>query len=668
MITTQPIHCDYLFAGAGASATLLLLRMEKAGLLAGKKVVLVDADFTSLKRKTFSFWAKPDETLLADCGSLIQKSWDYLRINRETPKNLHPLQYHCIPGVTMHEALNALVERNDIERLETPVLSVVSVGESVEVSTDRGMFIAGYVYDSRPAGYLPPKPNETALFQSFIGYVIEADQPLSNPEIMDMMDFNVEQQGATQFMYVLPMAENRALVELTRFGAQIITDTEAKTVLEQYIANYFGEARILETETGCIPMCSAPLRVHEMQGVTRLGGRAGAIKPGTGYAFKNMHRQAVEICQNLQEGQAAKPLVFSARFRFYDRLLLWILCNKPEWGKPIFQQLFKKNRTPRILRFLDEKTTLIQDVGILMSLPFRPFLAALRQDLKHNPPAVSKPAILTAIALILWLIYGLSPSWYLPLQWVLLSAGLLAVGIPHGAVDHLLESGKIHGKPRPVFILKYLGIMLLYLLLWKWFPVASLLIFLLYSAFHFGQADIQEWQIGRLPHIKSFFWGVLILGIILFSHVSEVAQILKGMNIHISMVPDNVVGYAALLPAFAWGLHEKKPAILWSLLMLTIGMHLPVISAFGLYFIGQHSMNGWMHLRQGMRAGNRLLFLKALPFTLGAVALLTGFFLLTEAQFIPWNKEQFISVFFIFLACLSMPHVWAMHRFYKQKM
>jgi hypothetical protein len=57
-----------------------------------------------------------------------------------------------------------------------------------------------------------------------------------------------------------------------------------------------------------------------------------------------------------------------------------------------------------------------------------------------------------------------------------------------------------------------------------------------------------------------------------------------------------------------------------------------------------------------------------LPFTLGAVALLTGFFLLTEAQFIPWNKEQFISVFFIFLACLSMPHVWAMHRFYKQKM
>jgi hypothetical protein len=56
-----------------------------------------------------------------------------------------------------------------------------------------------------------------------------------------------------------------------------------------------------------------------------------------------------------------------------------------------------------------------------------------------------------------------------------------------------------------------------------------------------------------------------------------------------------------------------------------------------------------------------------MPFTLGAVALLIGFFVLNQTQFISWNHRQFISVFFVFLACLSMPHVWAMHRFYKQK-
>lgn len=667
MISAKPIQCDYLFAGAGASATLLLIRMEKAGLLTGKKVVLVDADFTSLRSKTFSFWAKPEDAILEDCGSLIQKSWRYLRINRETPKDLHPLQYHSIPGVNMHAELNAIIERHNLCRIESPVLSMVARDAEVEVATELGAFIAGHVFDSRPAGYMSPKPNESSLFQSFIGYVIETDQSMPHPEIMDMMDFNVEQQGATQFMYVLPMTENKALVELTRFGTQIITDTEAKPVLERYITHYFGNAHVRETETGCIPMCSAPLRVHEMQGVTRLGGRAGAIKPGTGYAFKNMHRQAAEICHALREARFTDPWVPATRFRFYDRLLLWILCHTPEWGKPIFQQLFRRNHTTRILRFLDEKTTLIQDVGILMSLPFRPFLAALRQDLKHNPPAVSKPAMLTAFSLILWLIYSLSPSLYSPLQWVLMSVGLLSVGIPHGAVDHLLETGKIHGKPRPFFILKYLSIMLLYLLLWQWLPFVALVIFLLYSAFHFGQADIQEWKIDRNSHLKSFFWGLIILFIILFSHISEVVDILNGMNINISWIPNNYLGYAALMPALVWGLYEKRPAILWSILMLCVGMYLPVISAFGLYFIGQHSMNGWSHLRQGMQTGNRMLFLKALPFTVGAVLLLLGFFLLTESQFIPWNKEQFISVFFVFLACLSMPHVWAMNRFYKQK-
>ena len=35
---------DYLFSGAGASATLLLLNMEKHGLLQDKKILIIDPD------------------------------------------------------------------------------------------------------------------------------------------------------------------------------------------------------------------------------------------------------------------------------------------------------------------------------------------------------------------------------------------------------------------------------------------------------------------------------------------------------------------------------------------------------------------------------------------------------------------------------------------------
>ncbi|MFM7765352.1 MAG: beta-carotene 15,15'-dioxygenase, Brp/Blh family [Sphingomonadales bacterium] len=666
MAQTQPIACEYLFAGAGASATLLLMQLEKTGMLSGSKVVVVDSDFTSLSRKTFCFWAKSDDSMVKDCRKLIQKSWNHLRIDRGETKSLKPLEYHCIPGLNMQNEMLALTSRNECVRLESSVISMVPDGNGVLVTTTAGVYRAAHVYDSRPAGFMSPKPNESALFQSFIGYVIEPEKPVLNTSAADMMDFGVEQHGATQFMYVLPMAADKVLVELTRFGTTTILEAEARPVLLDYIQKHFGNARIVETETGCIPMCSAPLRVGELSNVTRLGGRAGAIKPGTGYAFKNMYNQAVDIGVAVKNRRDSKPISAPPRFRFYDRLLLWILSHSPEWGKPIFQQLFRRNGTPQILRFLDEKTSWMQDVRILLSLPFKPFLVALRQDLRHNPPSISKPVLLCVAALLLLLLYSAFPSAYIPLQWILLSAGLLAIGIPHGAVDHLLETGKIQGKPALGFVAKYLGIMVLYLIFWQWFPVAAFCIFLLYSAFHFGQSDIQEWKISHFPNLKSFFWGTVILSVILFSHGSEVKLILGGMNIFVNGFPGIGLAYSAALLALLWGLFEKKTAVIWSVIMLTIGMSLPVLSAFGLYFIGQHSLNGWSHLREGMQAGNKSLFMKALPFTFGAAILLLTLFWMANANLLPWSGDQSLSLFFLFLACISMPHVWAMHRFYRR--
>jgi lycopene beta-cyclase len=666
MTQNHPIPCDYLFAGAGASATLLMMRMEKMDLLTGKKIVVVDPDFDALSRKTFCFWAAPGDEIVKDCQALIQKSWKNLRIDRGRVKPLHPLQYHCITGENMQQAMHTLLERNQCHLVKSTVISLVSDDQGVLVSTPEGIFRSGQVFDSRPAGFMSPKPNESALFQSFIGYVVEPLNPVLQTDAVDMMDFGVDQQGATQFMYVLPFANNQALVELTRFGVKKITDEEAEPLLQSYIQQYFGEVRITATERGCIPMCSAPLQVRDINGATRIGGRAGAVKPGTGYAFKNMHSQAVAITAQLLSGEKPISKQPSRRFRFYDRLLLWILSNKPELGKTIFQQLFQRNSTPRILHFLDEKTSLIRDAGILLSLPFRPFLSALRQDLKHNSPQVPKPAMLSVLALFLWFIYAGAPELYMPLQWLLLSLGLLFVGIPHGAVDHLLDTGKLQAGVRPAFVIKYVGIMLLYLLMWQALPTLALTLFLLYSAFHFGQSDIQEWGILSNRNLKSFFWGLSVLAVIIMSHSHEVNEILSGMRIKSPIIPPYTLAYGVAALTLIWGLYEKKHVVFWSICMLIIGMQLPLLSAFGLYFIGQHSLNGWSHLKRGMQAGNKPLFAKALPFTLGAALLLGLLVCMSHIGMLPWKSEQWLSVFFVFLACLSMPHVWAMHRFYSR--
>lgn len=667
MTRKSSLKYDYLIVGAGASATLLLMRMEKCGLLAGKKVGLLDSDFDSLRKKTFCFWAKPEEEIVRDCNVLIQKSWKGLRIDRGKVRNLAPLQYHYIPGSSMHQAMQDLIQRNGLDCHPCVVSTIQNQQDQVCVQTDKGEFLATHIFDSRPAGYKSPRAHEASVLQSFIGYIVEPSTLLADTDSLDMMDFGVAQQDFTQFMYVLPLSERKALVELTRFGAEKITAEEAIPVLQEYIRTHFGEVKILETETGCIPMCSAPLEVCEQEGVTNLGSRAGAVKPGTGYAFKNMYDHACSITRQLQNDVSPGVMSSSSRFRFYDRLLLWILCYKPEWGKPIFQRLFSRNQAAGILSFLDQKTSIWDDAGILLSLPFKPFLLALGHELNVRFKEIKKPLLLTSLAGLLCLFQVTMPSVYEPLQWTLLIAGFLVVGLPHGALDHLLESKELSGKATFSFIIKYLGIMLLYLILWKVLPALAFGVFMLYSAFHFGQSDMEEWKEDRFKDLKSWLWGVLLLGMILFPHMGEVAVIASGMGVELNMAINwGLYGFLFAVAGMGWGIFGKNKFMILSTAMLVLAMNLPVLSAFGIYFIGQHSINGWSHLRQGLQASSKSLFIKAFPFTLGALLLLVMAFFMAYFNWLPWSGDAWISVSFVFIACLSMPHVWAMHRFYSR--
>jgi hypothetical protein len=61
--------------------------------------------------------------------------------------------------------------------------------------------------------------------------------------------------------------------------------------------------------------------------------------------------------------------------------------------------------------------------------------------------------------------------------------GMFLVGIPHGAVDHLLETGNIKSSIKPGFVMNYLGLIFLNLVLWYFFPIGALFFFIAYSAF-----------------------------------------------------------------------------------------------------------------------------------------------------------------------------------------
>jgi lycopene beta-cyclase len=65
------------------------------------------------------------------------------------------------------------------------------------------------------------------------------------------------------------------------------------------------------------------------------------------------------------------------RFRFYDRLLLSIIKTDTKQFPEVMKRLFHSVPMPQILTFLDEKSTLIQEIQIFCRLPIRLFLTHL---------------------------------------------------------------------------------------------------------------------------------------------------------------------------------------------------------------------------------------------------------------------------------------------------
>jgi hypothetical protein len=66
-----------------------------------------------------------------------------------------------------------------------------------------------------------------------------------------------------------------------------------------------------------------------------------------------------------------------------------------------------------------------------------------------------------------------------------------------------------------------------------------------------------------------------------------------------------------------------------------------------------------------MKVNNTSLYLKALPFTIGALILFAIFIYLLKNNYLSDFNENIVTIFFVFISCISFPHIIAMNKFYK---
>ncbi|MFF7333914.1 lycopene cyclase family protein [Streptomyces sp. NPDC008150] len=381
------LEADVAVVGAGAAGlSLAHLLARRAPGERRVTVVLVEAPPGPLRPppRTWCYW----EAGPGPADAALTASWRRLRVHgpdgTAVECDIDPLRYKMLRSDDYECLVARDLERSpDVRRLEAAAESVEAVdgGAVVHARTAEGrprQVRARWVFDSRPPARLPA--GRTTLLQHFHGWFVHHDRPVFDPDVVDLMDFRTPQPAhGLSFAYVLPTGTGRALVEYTEFSAAVL-DAPA---YEKALRHYTGEVlrlrerdfAITATETGVIPMTDAPFARRTGPGVFRIGAAGGATRPSTGYTFAAVQRQTRAVAAALRAGRhPLPPPAHSARSRAMDAVLLRALDSGRVDGAAFFTRLFARVPPARLLRFLDGRTRLHEDLSIGLRTPVLPML------------------------------------------------------------------------------------------------------------------------------------------------------------------------------------------------------------------------------------------------------------------------------------------------------
>ncbi len=164
---------------------------------------------------------------------------------------------------------------------------------------------------------------------------------------------------------------------------------------------------------------------------------------------------------------------------------------------------------------------------------------------------------------------------------------ILLFGIPHGAVDHKINSSINKTENTLTFILRYILISFGYVVWWILLPGKAFVFFLIISAYHFSQEMLESLKVKNLKFLDIFLIGNLIIVVpILISYSSIKINIEDVLGFNIPEVSRTIRFLFVLLLISSLFYHfsrkiidrsKKLSLVLFTIFILFIYSFLPFI-------------------------------------------------------------------------------------------
>ena len=305
--------------------------------------------------------------------------------------------------------------------------------------------------------------------------------------------------------------------------------------------------------------------------------------------------------------------------------------------------------------------------------------------MRHQSPLLNMVTL--SVSFLFIIIALLAPEFAATAAPWILVASVFIVGIPHGAIDHIMAA-ELYSlnqtlKDHLLFYTSYLLIMLVVGVLWVFLPIAGMILFLAISIYHFGQADMEDFLIdSKSARIWYLNRGILIIGLIIFSDISVTYPIIAdavhvNTELFYSNMPEPLIGISGIIFLYTIislaGIWQSRientfsylsDSLLIILLLLITG---PLIG-FAIYFALWHSIGHINEMKSYFSHKNKNLttlgfYKKAMPFTLISVL---GLILLVFINTFLNLENQFLTLMFILISVLTLPHMFIVDKMYAE--
>jgi Brp/Blh family beta-carotene 15,15'-monooxygenase len=291
----------------------------------------------------------------------------------------------------------------------------------------------------------------------------------------------------------------------------------------------------------------------------------------------------------------------------------------------------------------------------------------------------SRRSVFLILAIVLFLINNFYPL-SLEIQLIFFGLGVIFLGIPHGSLDHVIyhreRNEAMNFKSVVRFLLFYVGFAVLYAILWIISVELSILLFILISAYHFGEMDLNGLSLTSSLKTRILFslYGLLFLLNYLLFQFPQVEAILLGFpgfddgqigKLRLLYGYQNEILIASILffvpillfylyQSQQFGLQQLVSVLQLSLLMLIV-FNLPILLGFGFYFNIWHAGLSMAEIKKFLGWENKnYWFIYRKSWLTNGIS-----FLMIAILFIIFkgNLERLLAIFFMSIAILTAPHM-----------